>query len=774
MIIESIKIDHFGNLSDLSCELGERLTVISGPNESGKSTFAAFIRYMLYGFGSNAAPGDMTEREKRIAFESREAGGEMVIRLQSGKRYRLLRSTTAVPQAGRVGYREFSQIIDLDTNAPCAIRSFPGEAFFEVPETVYLNTAFISQTSDSRINESEMTQAMENLLFSGDEKVSTQRALRTLLQAKSSLMHPGENGGAIYELKSQADGLQVRLAQAMRMNAKILYTEKELHKLRHKIDNAEAERDRLEEIDHNYHNYLKICSYDRLHEAENILSKHTDSLSALRQANRNGDFLPNEEYLTSLSAAERVCEIARKNYLRSAEKVAQKKAEALITPEAEALLHKTEAAGGAEQLEKQYYESHKRQTRLRVWAYVLLFLSVAVLTLGAIFLRPLTLSPVTALCAFFGLLPAGASFACFRSRARALRRIRALCADYEAASGGDLLCKLRSVSHTQQALEEKKGSIRQAEENLDISKQNFLQAKEELTALSEKWNKFPLQGSQDEIMRTLSVRVREFLTEERRLSDLCAEARGKVLALRNELKGENEIAIRAMVSPEKREAMQKINYRIIEEGLQYYRQNCESLRHQHNLLSDELREYQRNAESPAELRMLLSDTEDRIAVLRRKLRAYTLSIDAIEHASDRLRAEISPRLSRYLRSTMKRVTNGRYDDMSVTNRLGMSYRDKDTTRALGFMSDGTKDLAYMALRMALLDMLYDEKPPICFDESFSHLDNRRTESALSALCEISGNGIQSILFTCHERTARLAESLCPATKHIYLKGDCRA
>ncbi len=774
MIIESIKINHFGNLSDLSCELGERLTVISGPNESGKSTFAAFIRYMLYGFGSNATPGDMPEREKRIAFESRQASGEMVIRLQNGERYRLLRSTTAIPQAGRVGYREFSQIIDLSTDAPCSIRSFPGEAFFEVPEAVYLNTAFISQVSDSRINENEMTQAMENLLFSGDEKVSTQRAKRALEQAKNSLKHPSDQGGAIHELQTQADRLHVRLQQALNMNAKVLKTEKELHNLRHKIENAEAERNRLEEINSDYHNYLKICSYDRLHEAENILSRHTDSLSALRQANRNGDFLPNEEYLASLSTAERVCDMARQNYQRSAEKVAQKKAEALLTPEAEALLHKTEEAGGADHLEKLYYENHKRQTHLHIWSFVTLFLSVAILTLGAIFLRPLTVSPTTALCAFFGLLPAAFSLACFRQRSRALRKIGALCADFEAASGGDLLCKLRSVSHTLHALEEKKGSIRQAEENLDISKQNFLQAKEELTALSEKWNKFPLQGSQGEVLRTLSEKVREFLAEERRLCDLCAEARGKVFALRNELKGENEIAIRAMVPPEKREAMQVINYRIIEEGLQYYRQNCESLRHQHNLLSDELREQQRHTESLSELRLLLNDTNARIQTLTRKLRAYTLSYDAIEHASDRLRAEISPRLSRYLRRVMKRVTNGRYDDIYVTNRLGMSYRDKDTTRELGFMSDGTKDLAYMALRMALLDMLYDEKPPICFDESFSHLDNRRTENALAALCEISSEGIQSILFTCHERTAKLAESLCPTTKHIYLKGDSLA
>ena len=40
----------FGLITDLTLEFSDSINVIEGQNESGKSTIAAFIKYMLYGF----------------------------------------------------------------------------------------------------------------------------------------------------------------------------------------------------------------------------------------------------------------------------------------------------------------------------------------------------------------------------------------------------------------------------------------------------------------------------------------------------------------------------------------------------------------------------------------------------------------------------------------------------------------------------------------------------------------------------------------------------
>ena len=771
MIIERITIGSFGNLHDVSFELGPRLNVVVGPNESGKSTVAAFIRYMLYGFGTHHTTGDMPEREKRVSWESSSAEGSMEIRLEDGRRFRIERTTTATAQAGRVGYREDSRMIDLADGSVTRFRSLPGTEFFSVPEQVYVNTAFFGQFSDSRINEGEMTQAMENLLFSGDERVSSLRALKTLRQAENSLSHRNGVGGAIYELTAQTDATRLRLTQAMRLNAQIHKCETELHKLSLKISAAERERDRLDEIDKNYRNYLTICSFDKLHEVENTFAELRTEQELLRRDNSYEGFLPDEEYLSSLVSTERVFEIARQNYVRTADKLSSIKAEAHITPEAEELLSRTDAEGGTDKIGAEYTRLHKHSRILHVASWTLAAVSLVALFLGIFLIRPLTLSPWTAMLGLSILAAGGFSGVFFRSRYRLTRSIASLCQRFDAASGADLLCKLKSVEHTREAMQEQRENIRRAEENTDISLKNLEMLRAELVALAAKWNKTLAQGTPGEMVESISVHARAYLAEERRLAEAIAEVRGKVMALREKLEGESEIAIRALVSPEKREAMKKINYKIIGEGLSYYRTTCENLHSQYRALLDELNGYRRNAENPAELRAELAVMEERVTLLRRRHRAYGIACDAISNASDSLRAEISPRLSSYASALLSGATGGRYDSLEVSNRLSMTYRTGDEVRPLPSMSGGTREITYIALRLALIDMLYEEKPPLCFDESLAHQDDERTKSILWMLDKVAAEGMQSILFTCHTREAALAGSVSNQTRCFDLKGE---
>ncbi len=98
MRLRRIEATRFGRLADAGLgPLGDGLTVVSGPNEAGKSTYTALVRYLLYGFptekSSSDAPflSDAGTREGRLVFESPE--GEWVI------------ERTAGPRGGPVGVR---------------------------------------------------------------------------------------------------------------------------------------------------------------------------------------------------------------------------------------------------------------------------------------------------------------------------------------------------------------------------------------------------------------------------------------------------------------------------------------------------------------------------------------------------------------------------------------------------------------------------------------------------------------------------------------------
>ena len=68
-------------------------------------------------------------------------------------------------------------------------------------------------------------------------------------------------------------------------------------------------------------------------------------------------------------------------------------------------------------------------------------------------------------------------------------------------------------------------------------------------------------------------------------------------------------------------------------------------------------------------------------------------------------------------------------------------------------------MTYIAMRCALIDMLYKEKPPVIFDESFAHQDNVRASSMMRGIGELTGDGYQSFIFTCRAREATLASEM---------------
>ena len=77
-------------------------------------------------------------------------------------------------------------------------------------------------------------------------------------------------------------------------------------------------------------------------------------------------------------------------------------------------------------------------------------------------------------------------------------------------------------------------------------------------------------------------------------------------------------------------------------------------------------------------------------------------------------------------------------------------------KSVDFLSGGTRDMAYIAIRAALIDMLYTEKPPVIFDESFAHQDNVRAKAMMRMIKQLSKEGCQSFIFTCRGRESVLA------------------
>ena len=201
----------------------------------------------------------------------------------------------------------------------------------------------------------------------------------------------------------------------------------------------------------------------------------------------------------------------------------------------------------------------------------------------------------------------------------------------------------------------------------------------------------------------------------------------------------------------------------------FYQKQIEALESRRHRLETELAVLQATVEPPTELADRLSVLCGEIDDLSKKHRALVLAHTALSEAASSLRDSVAPRLSRSAGELMSSLTDGRYDRIGVGRALELSYEAEAQSRGIEFMSEGTRDVAYLSLRFALSELLFgDKRPPLIFDESFSRLDDQRYTRVLELINNMCGRGAQIILFTSQQRDARLAAERVPGCNVISL------
>jgi DNA repair exonuclease SbcCD ATPase subunit len=160
---------------------------------------------------------------------------------------------------------------------------------------------------------------------------------------------------------------------------------------------------------------------------------------------------------------------------------------------------------------------------------------------------------------------------------------------------------------------------------------------------------------------------------------------------------------------------------------------------------------------------------EQLAALQRRARVYDATLKAIDTAE---RATIRT-ATRYLERTMvvdlDKVTAGRYRRVQVDDEnLGLRVfaPERGDWVDVTTLSQGTLDTVYLAARIGLVRLVTgDRRPPLVLDDPFVTLDDARAERALQLLHDISAD-FQVIYLTTSDRydaTADAVVALEPAT-----------
>lgn len=762
MIIEKINIKTFGMLTDFVLEFSPTVNVIEGENESGKSTIAAFIKYMLYGFDNESVPGALDERNKRINWSSGTAEGTMNVRVKD-KRYLISRTTARIESSGRVSYKEDCSITDLETGTLAFGKVPAGEVFFGVDSSLFDNTAFIGQIGDTAISERSVKESIENILFSGSEKINNQRAAAKVSVKMDNLLHAssageGATGGVIYDLMRRGDELEEKLALARATNRKILDKEAELHAIKTYKDDQKEKRDKFLDLDFCYQNVQIIQKFDKLHELEGMYEAKNDEYNSFTAKNTRNGFVPSQNYLSDIAISRTAVDNSYRAVQDANARYEKEKNAVGITREIENAIALSDSLGKEEEILRNVRTIRKNQIKniLAMAGSGLLLIASLVLEIIATGGMAQTLPRIA-----FGMIGVGGlvlGFAMLVFFLKNKSRLAEVEKKFGTATYQELLAKIDVIGKSREKRDNLLLSIENARLAVEDAKKAYEDAKVNLLEVVLRWGEEFPSSNLNQFLDGLEDRVRAFLEEEKRILDERFELEIKVRALREELANKSEIDIRGQVPPFKRKVLNEIKHEEILAGIE---QCNEIIKEQEQLaegLEDELARLKIGALDPSSLYEKISANDTKIDELRKQHKSYYIALKAIEGASDKLREEISPRLAEFSTDLMGIMTNKKYSSMSVDDGLKLTFNSTDgDNRSVDFLSGGTRDLTYVSLRMALIDMLYTEKPPICYDESFAHQDNVRAKSMMEAIKHLANEGYQSIIFTCRQRESSLAK-----------------
>lgn len=199
----------FGKLNGESLELTDGLNVICAPNESGKSTWCAFIRAMLYGIDSaeRQKAGYLPDKLRYAPWSGAAMQGEM--ELSAGGKDITITRTTKLKSAPM---RELSAVY-TGTNIPVEglDAANAGEMLTGASREVFKRSAFVEQGSIVISSSPELEKRISAIVSTGDEDCSFTEADEQLRAWQRSRRY--NRRGKLPELEERMAETKKRLAE---------------------------------------------------------------------------------------------------------------------------------------------------------------------------------------------------------------------------------------------------------------------------------------------------------------------------------------------------------------------------------------------------------------------------------------------------------------------------------------------------------------------------------------------------------------------------------
>jgi len=729
---------HAVNFKRLSFEqplkMPEGVTLVCGPNESGKSTLLDAILYALYArvirpssrptnedlitYGKNRAlvrldfsVGDRTFRVERQIYLKRPNTARLWEILPSG--FRLIAT----------GQRPVTEEIE---------KLLGGISFHEL-----ISSNVVAQKD------------LEHLIEQGKEErkrvintflnlESFNKVLQDLNEERKNIEGTPSRPGKLTIEKQKLEGLQEKFREYEEKREHLQETRQKIKKLKQDIKNLEERLnevkklcDVLEEYNRAYEEKRELSA--RIEEKRRLLQELENQLKNLEKVEEKlGQTLTELEEYADLEAADKFLESANSLNKRLSELRIQIK---------EKREREKEIKDGISQIEKTLQgidvkrASRLEKERVLIWPYIIgaiicFLLAFMLFTINM--LIPYVFIPVLLGILFLFLVG---------------RQI-------------STESKLRQVLSDLKRLENLKDEFSILEDQIDNLTNGISETEQEIMNV--------LQGIKryQKIFDTLQASGPEAITEVMRKTletDKQSKNRleERIINLKAQLEGKPVIIARCRETDKElsdlRSALRKIKFPKLPEGITFSKDLLEQTRTQREGLGkrltksktlleesqEKVEELTRFIEENKDLPEKLEKQKEEVKKLEHRLKVVRISIEALNKTAEALRNRVHPNVEQYMGVILPEITNGRYKAVQIDRNYNLKVWDPDAGefKLKEVFSGGTEDQFLLSMRLAFALALLPEvkgmHPEFLFlDEPLASSDEERREGIIRLLKEL--------------------------------------
>lgn len=254
MKLLSCHIDNFGKLSDLHVDFTDGVNMFHEPNAWGKSTLAAFLRVMFYGFDSKRESG-LFDKERVVyrPWQGGTYGGELDFSYQ-GKQYRISRTF------GKTEKTDVFHLYDLETNLESHdFSSEIGSEIFGLDSASFKRSAFIAQ-NDCECSSTDAINAKLGNLVENTNDINNFETAQKKIHDRMNKLSPNRATGS---MKKRTNTITL-LSEELRSYAA---AEKSAKELTEKIAEKQKQRTELATIRSQYAKALQVASEESRRES---------------------------------------------------------------------------------------------------------------------------------------------------------------------------------------------------------------------------------------------------------------------------------------------------------------------------------------------------------------------------------------------------------------------------------------------------------------------------------------------------------------------------